>query len=878
MSADEVYELMNRAGDLPFGEARTVLVEDALRRAEATGDERLAFAVRMELTSAYQHGGEPAKAFTTFSRCLSQHDADPGRFGDARRLLWHFKWVVNALTLFPEIPLDRTYAVLDDMERRYRLGGHSLQAVYHYRHAVARHVGDDEAADEWYAKWHAAPRDELSDCEGCDPTGKVRHLTRRGRHAEALELAAPVLGKELTCTEQPQNILTALLPAYLHTGRLEEAGTAHRRAYRLTRPNLRDLSDIADHIGFCAITGNEPRGLEILERHLDWLERSPSPYATMRFAAAAGLLLRRLADIGVEDQVRLRRGDAEVAAADLRAELTRQALELADRFDARNGTTRQGDDVRAVLEAEPLVEHLPLTPYARRPEPVAAQPEPVAADDPDALLDAAEAAWNRHEMAAAVAAWERFDELAPEPSPARAGRRADGRGWQLLVAQGEPQAALAEWERAADLHVQAGDEVRAEAARSRAGSLLCELDRVEEGVRRMRSALDRLDGLAPGSRRAASARLRLVNALVQHDRVDEAVALLETAACEDPAGAADLELTRARILALQGDPEGAAAAFRRACDGFRGLGGGALLAEAALMHAQLLIQTRREPGEHTDEVMSLLDEALRNAPAEMTAMRASAHGLRGSELMLRERPAEAVEDLVEAVAAYTAAGGFAQAAYARVDLAFAYLHAGRFLDAAEAAEEAGPMLLQLEDVQSERRCRYIVAEAQQAMGEEAAADTYTSLAGEERDDNPLVAASLLEKAADVLTGADKDALAAERYATAAEAFAAGGDPFGVVRTRRRAALCLSWSGRPEEAVEEITRARAALADLPGDNEAALTWENAVTGYDEARVLAGAGRLGEALTRVEEAIKGFTDLGETDAAATATAFRDQLTED
>ena len=84
-----------------------------------------------------------------------------------------------------------------------------------------------------------------------------------------------MLAGRLTCSEQPQGILTTLLLPYLRTGRLEQARDAHRRAYRLHRPNLADLGDIADHIEFCALTGNEARGLEILERHLGWLDRAP---------------------------------------------------------------------------------------------------------------------------------------------------------------------------------------------------------------------------------------------------------------------------------------------------------------------------------------------------------------------------------------------------------------------------------------------------------------------------------------------------------------------------------------------------------------------------------------------------------------------------
>ena len=107
------------------------------------------------------------------------------------------------------------------MERRYRAGGHSLQAVHKHRFRVADHVGDVEAAAHWYRLWQTTPRDDLSDCAGCDPTSQVSYLADTGRDAEAVALAEPVLAGRLTCTEQPQAILTALLLPYLRTGRAE---------------------------------------------------------------------------------------------------------------------------------------------------------------------------------------------------------------------------------------------------------------------------------------------------------------------------------------------------------------------------------------------------------------------------------------------------------------------------------------------------------------------------------------------------------------------------------------------------------------------------------------------------------------------------------
>jgi hypothetical protein len=314
-SEDDLWALLRQAYQVPYGPAQIALVERAIAHADALEDHpELCFAARMLGTSAYVYGGEPAKSFVTFSWCLNAYDRHPDRYAarDEALLLWHFKYMVLGLTKFPEIELARTYAVLDDMERRYRSGGHSMHAVYAYRWRVACHVGDEAAAAQWYDRWCAAPRDANSDCVGCDPTAKVEYLASLGRDAEAVALAEPVLAGRLTCVEQPQMILTALLTPYLRTGRHAEAVDAHRRAYRAIRGNLADLGSIGDHLRFCALTGNEVRALEIVERHLDWLDRAPSPQAAMDFAAPAALVLRRLADTGRADLPvrRCRRGDA----------------------------------------------------------------------------------------------------------------------------------------------------------------------------------------------------------------------------------------------------------------------------------------------------------------------------------------------------------------------------------------------------------------------------------------------------------------------------------------------------------------------------------------------------------------------------------------
>jgi hypothetical protein len=218
-----------------------------------------------------------------FARCVADWDAEPERYSDhTRTFLWTFKYAPSTLSQFPEVPLAQTYGVLDDMERRWRAGGHSMHAVHQYRWLVASHVGDAETAAEQYRLWSTAPRDALSDCVGCDPTSKVRHLIDTGRPGDAVALAVGVLDGSLTCNEQPQQMLTALLPAYVAEGMYSEAVDAHRRGYRILRNQPGELKAYADHIFFCAQTGNETKAVELVERHLADLDDPPRNWPSVR--------------------------------------------------------------------------------------------------------------------------------------------------------------------------------------------------------------------------------------------------------------------------------------------------------------------------------------------------------------------------------------------------------------------------------------------------------------------------------------------------------------------------------------------------------------------------------------------------------------------
>jgi len=848
-TVDELWALLRETRQMPYGAAQIALLEQVLRHADASGDRELMYSARILGTTAYVYGGETAKSFVTFSWCLSDFDCEPAPFHQRMQhsLLWHFKYMVTALTKFPEVPLERTYAVLDDMERRYREAGHSLQAVHKHRYLVAKHVGDQAATDDWYERWKTTPRDALSDCAGCDPTTQVTYLAEGGRHEEAVALAEPVLAGRLTCSEQPQTILAALLEPYVRTGRLDAAADAHRRSYRLMRPNLADLRDIGDHIAFCARTGNENRGLEILQRHIDWFDKAPSPAAGMHFAASAALLLRRLTAGGHGETTVHWRDHGDVPAARLAEELARHATDLSLRFDTRNGSTMQSELIARTMAAEAFPEFA-LSPSARRvnsPAPEPAPPTISLPEDPAALLDLGEEMVRQDREAGLRPVLEAYDRLASQ-EPLPVARRADLECALLFEQGAHPDVIEAMMIRAEQGYRLAGDEARAIRAAAGLGVVRAvhgepdqAFDAVDADVTYQEKSGDARGRALAHSRRGMvlDSASRPVEALVEHER---ALAIARAEA-HDPRLEARLTLQSAQTLAALGRHDEAAGAALAALTFYRVHGPRSRTALAALLHGQVLA----DPLARADA----FDEVIASGEA-VVALEARVG--RSRALRQLDRAGEAVDDLVEAVALCTEREIDDGAALLRQELSQAYQLAGRLVEAAEVAEEAITALSGLGHTEAADNTRYLLAGIYRELDDNPGAlalyeELVAGLAG-----NLAGRGQIRESLGDLLYKLDRDAEAAERFGEAAGDLHAAGDLAGEVRLLRRRVMALHWADDVPAAEASIRLAEQRHAELPAEESAQpqLIWERAMLGFE-------AGRLFNARERYAEAVPYLT---------------------
>lgn len=870
---DRVRELIEQCWQAQRGAAQLALAEEAVAQADALGDDLLRFHARMAATEAYQRGGRPAKGFVTFSWCLARYDAHPDRYGDQEYLLlWHYKYMVNSLTRFPDVPLARTYAVLDDMQQRYQQGGHSLQTVHKHRWLVAFHLGDEKAADLHYERWQAAPRDGNSDCVGCDPTDQVLHLAARGRDEEAIALTAPVLAGRLTCVEQPQEILTALLLPYLRTGRLDEARRAHHQAYRSVRDHRSKLGTVAEHVYFLAVSGNAVRGLELVERHLPWLDEAPSPFVEMDFAAAAALVLRLLADAGHGD--RAVRG-AEQSVAELAARLAARAVALSRRFDARNGSSAQGARIAAVLAARPLVEHLPLSlaaqpavPAPRRPERPRPSPDPltdVPADaELDELLDLIEEALRRDDEPRADALWQRIRPFADAHwlTALQRGRLADLRGMRLhgdAVAETEQA-----WTEALEWYAEAGDEIRGQRIRGRLGLHRSRHGRPEEGLAQVRASTEHLLAHGEAKDRAGALR-RLAVALLHAQQPAEAMAELDRIAGvgePDPGARVRLQVMLLRAQALGADGR---------------------VRESAELARELIAQA---VAEEQDELVGLgeffLGQGLSMLDDNTGAVRAFDRALSYElpeplEQEVRERRAvllagtararEVVDDLAALVARVTGQPRAGEhdddADHARFNLAVALFNAARPEEAAEVGEEAVYGADRAGNQNLADQVRHLLAVVYQRLGDTDQALSYLDQLAVNLDgfDNAAARARVLEQAGELLFDLDRDAPAAQRLGSAAAAYRVARLPLDELRARRRQAVAAMYAEEPEQARQAVELADAAAEALPPGlaGEPEVRYELAWLRLDGARALVAAGDPEAALSRVRETAARFRAL-------------------
>lgn len=848
----ELRRAMAENSEEPEGPARNARAEQLLAEAEKLDVPLAVIEALGHQLKVYNYSSEKDKMFVPFARLLRMWDERPEDFDEyeVHSLHWVFKWVSSGMLGQPHIPLASIEKWLGEMEHRYRLAGHSERAVRSAEFSVASHVGDLARAERAYSAWLAADRDTMADCHACELHTQGEWQVQRERDGEALELWGPVLEGEFTCAHEPHTVLASSLAPLLRLGRAEEARANHLRGFRLVRPMESMRGAYADHVEFCALSGNEARGLELLAERPAYFTDSGNPRSALDFLSVVALLMDRLTDLGLGDQEVPGPAGRTWTAGELAVHARAEALSLAARFDGRNGTKHIGDTARARMDQRPLVERLPLglrsaaRPVAA-PVPAAAAPEAVPEKDLTALLAEARRLSDTLQPHA-VEAWLAVSRAA-EGVELSARDRAEIADHQAMDRGPE---GIALFERAAELFAEAGDPGEALAARARGAYVRALTGEVDEALAAIGTPYDEVLALysqdGTGVRQTAAvlmSRARILMRRVHGESPDdspgpealaaaeaavrEVLALVEGHTGDDvrlAARGAEGHAMLAELAVRTGDLETAVRLFSKASTAFVAAG----LPWFAVEYEARLAGLAHHLGDITEAERALRAALEHGGPYLEAPGRAQLHLQLAEVLGGRGRSEEAAEHALEAAHWSDEAGeGPTLGAWARHQLGGFLLRQGRWAEAAEVLESALP------DLSAETHGDGAVVQTQwwlgdclSELGEHRAAAERRLQAAEiarhwpEQNDH----ATLAHLAAESLGHADLPAEADRAYERAGDLWRTLGNVHGLVRSlRARAWLAL-------RADRGLDRAKELMAGAVEECEAALL----VTDDQEAR--------------------------------------------
>ncbi|MEU6431081.1 hypothetical protein ABZ860_34710 [Microbispora sp. NPDC046973] len=816
--AAEIRAALEECAALPEGRQKAERLEVLAAQARTADDRSLEGEVLLALIEAYLYAAEGDRMPVAAGRLLRLLDDHPDELGRLTYSIhWQLKWMTHSLVNNPAVPLETTHRWLHELQSRYRERGYSARPVLALRSLLAQETGDFETAAAAMEASIAAPDDMMADCDACEHNGWGTWREAAGDDEGALEFWAPLLDGELTCAEEPHRVLGQALLPLLRTGRVDDARGAHLKGYRLARRTLSLREAVGQHIEFCALTGNEARGLEILTEHVAWLTPQGEEVSRrLGFVCGAAVLLRRLSALGHDD---LPVGDRTAGAA--LGDLEREIGDICARYDARNGTRVMSERVAARLSREPLLDRLPLGSPVRLPRPAGAagsvpprpaqaSPAPASAAPAsieDLVAEARRLSALRHPHA--DEAWERVGAAGgdlPEPVAAQVELRRAATAMERDPSAAHPRLlAVAErFERLGDrahaLEARAAAAVALAYAGDRAGGeCLAETVTAEAAAAYAQGTLDAGEYLA--ARRAGA--YVAVSTLAGPDGPAETGILAARARVEAELSAAE-ELggtgragsyhdMLARIFLLLGDIETARTHLASALNRFRDAGMPWHAARPAGMLGQIALD-RGDPKSAEDYVSTALDYGADLLPADEAA------GL--SSLLveaLTRQPGRELDVVGAALAAASRWDGLSEpdTLHNTFAAARAYHLLGRHGEAAALFEEVMPRVEVPYDGEAVARTRAQYGRSLAELGRHREAAEQFVMAARLVQDDPgakELHAELAWSAAEALQFAGRADEALPAFQRAARLWADLGMVVPRVRCLRAAAWLMDWTG------------------------------------------------------------------------------------
>jgi hypothetical protein len=348
---DTIRTLLAEADWLPMSPGRMALLEEAVRLADLHQDMDWGIETRRALMIVARNLIRGDSLTAAFVWCLAQYDRDPQRFG-GRNLLIEYHWVIGQLANLADVSRSKLDEMLAEFGRRLELSGFTRRHVYFTQQQIARDLGDRALAHEATKALHQIPADGLSFGPMWELAEEVESELFVGRQEKAIHLAKPFLDDRCHDRMKSDEVCAYLLIPLWQRGEAERTRALQKRCRRSYRPQHLYYWWFGEMMKFSALANDLAQVVRSYGECQRAQHRLTDPLSRLHFALDAVVALDRLAAEGkheltlrLPEVVPVPRTSGRYAVVELRDWLAREADQLADLFDARNGTSHFREQV-----------------------------------------------------------------------------------------------------------------------------------------------------------------------------------------------------------------------------------------------------------------------------------------------------------------------------------------------------------------------------------------------------------------------------------------------------------------------------------------------------------------------------------------------------
>lgn len=310
------------------GDAKLRFIRQAVTDADLHHDNTGLFWFHHALIKESVFSGDRYQALIDFPQFLQVAEEHPDIYKqNVHTVLWDYKWILEAVKEFYQIEKKQIMRWFADFRSRLLAEGYTLRSFYEKR--ACFFVYTDRAKLRLdYEDFSQTKRDRMSDGDSDEHDSMVLWNLAIGNREKAFELAEKIFAAGWETEETPATTYGYMMEDAMEHGDRDRAD----RFAKLLRPrcemNRFRMEEIGKLLCYDAWT-NPEAGLQWMQKQQSVRDGSRNPYLCFYYDRGASMLCDRAAKAGI--------GDAD-ALAQRSAALRQNAQELAEKFDARNGS------------------------------------------------------------------------------------------------------------------------------------------------------------------------------------------------------------------------------------------------------------------------------------------------------------------------------------------------------------------------------------------------------------------------------------------------------------------------------------------------------------------------------------------------------------